>query len=285
MAEFPLSLSLLLVLFLFGASLGSFWNLVADRLPLGQSIIAPASFCPECRTPVPWYGLIPVFGWFLVQGKCGACGAKVSPVHPLVETLSGLGTTHIVLHFLSLDELIRLASGSSLQGTSHTQNWVSLISTLWFFYLAIPLVIIDLRHRLLPNKLTFLGLGVSLILGVLNPSLGWQATLIGALVGGFSLLAVSFLYRVVRGREGLGMGDVKYLAFIGASVGWQKVFLCLGLASLVGSFVGFLALVFSPNRRSQGLQLSLPFGPFLAFGTLGVMLYGDALLALLMGSR
>jgi leader peptidase (prepilin peptidase) / N-methyltransferase len=286
MLDTSFSILVLALLFAFGASMGSFWHLVSDRLPKGQSIVYPPSFCNSCQTAIPWYGLIPVLGWFLTSGKCKSCAQPVSVLHPIVETIAGLGTAHIVLHYIGLDRLnLLLYSHFGKQSWTAglgAQETVSMITTLWFFYVAIPLIIIDVRFRLLPNKLTILGLVGALVLGAFNPDLGWKGSLMGALVGGFSLFAVAKIYSTLRHREGLGFGDVKYLGFIGACVGWQKVFLCLGVSSFLGTLVGLGMLLLSAQKRRLGLQVSVPFGPFLAGGTLLVMLYGDHILVFLL---
>jgi leader peptidase (prepilin peptidase) / N-methyltransferase len=278
--------SVMVLLFLFGACLASFLLLVAERIPLGLSIVSPPSMCLECKTPLPAYALIPILGWFLVRGQCRSCGAKVSPLHPILETFVGLGTLFVVLHFCTFDEIlawfgVSLPNSPAL-GTTPWQNFFPMVTALWFFYTAIPLIITDLRHRILPNSITLPGLVVALFLGSMNPYLGWKNAFLGAFVGGVSLWLVAIFYKYVRQREGLGYGDVKYLAMIGACVGWQKVFLCLGVASFLGLIGAIFLLATTPKTRQLGLKLAIPFGPFLALGTLLVLLYGDSILQLVL---
>lgn len=274
------------LVFAFGASLASFLNVVAWRVPLRQSVVTPSSRCPQCETPVPWWGLIPILGWFLVRGKCVNCKAPVSPVYPIVETLGGLGTVFLVLHHTDAASVVSLMSGGDLQGSGVPLGRlrygfvVPLATSLWLFYTAIPLVIIDLRYRLLPDRITFPGTAVALALGCVNPALGWQGTLLGAAVGAGGLLVVAKGYEWLRGREGMGLGDVKYLALIGAVVGWQGVVLTVALASFSGALVGIAVGIV----KRQGLQAAIPFGPFLALGALVVNIWGETLQRLFYGS-
>ncbi|MEY2986871.1 MAG: hypothetical protein RJB13_392, partial [Pseudomonadota bacterium] len=146
---------------------------------------------------------------------------------------------------------------------------VDFLSRLFLFYTAVPLTLIDLRFRILPDVITLGTLPLALLLGSADSSLGWQGSLTGALVGSGLLYFVAKTYELLRGKEGLGFGDVKYMALIGAVLGWQGVLIVLGLASILGSIVG---IVFGLTQRT-GLQTALPFGPFLAAAALIVCLW------------
>lgn len=214
------------------------------------------------------------------------CREPVSPLYPVVETVAGLGTVFLFFHHTDAASVLALVAGGDADGSGVPLGRfrygfaVPLATSLWLFYTAIPLVIIDLRFRLLPDVITLPGTAVAIALGTLNPALGWQATLLGAAVGAGGLLAVAKGYEWIRGREGMGLGDVKYLALIGAVVGWQGVVLTVALASFAGALVG-IAVGFV---KREGLQAAIPFGPFLALGALVVNIWGESLQMLLYGS-
>jgi leader peptidase (prepilin peptidase)/N-methyltransferase len=276
------TLNVLFAIFLFalGACIGSFLNVVAHRLPREMSIVRPRSHCPSCSAPVPALGLIPIFGWFFVRMRCRSCGAKVSWVYPAVEFICAAGTVFLVFHTLTPAQLVGTllpeASWGTPLGTMRFQPLVTVLTHLFLFYTAIPLTLIDLEHRILPDVITLGGTPIALFLGGANVNLGWQGAVIGAAVGSGVLFFVAKTYEIIRGREGLGFGDVKYMALIGAVVGWQGVLLVLGLASVLGSVVGIVLGL----RKQVGLQTALPFGPFLAAAALVVSLWQPIILDL-----
>lgn len=271
--ESTLSLTFAIFLFCMGACIGSFLNVVAYRLPLGLSLVKPPSNCPHCSHPVPWWGLIPVIGWFIVRGKCTNCGGRVSFLYPLVEFIVAAGTVWLFFQTMAPFDLIAALSGESMgviaSGQLRTELSVAYITRLFLFYTAVPLTLIDLRYRILPDVITLGTLPLALLLGSADASLGWQGSLTGAFVGSGLLYFVAKTYELLRGKEGLGLGDVKYMALIGAVLGWQGVLIVLGLASILGSIVG---IVFGLTQRT-GLQTALPFGPFLAVAALVVCLW------------
>ena len=276
------TLSLLLAIFLFaiGACIGSFLNVVAHRLPLDMSVVCPRSHCPNCSSPVPALGLIPIFGYFLVRMRCRNCGANVSWVYPAVEFICAVGTVFLVFHTLTPAQLMGTLSSEADWGTPlgnmRFQPLVTVLTHLFLFYTAIPLTLIDLEHRILPDAITLGGTPIALFLGGANVSLGWHGAVLGAAVGSGVLFFVAKTYEIIRGREGLGFGDVKYMGLIGALVGWQGVLLVLGLASVLGSVVGIVLGL----RKQAGLQTALPFGPFLAAAALVVSLWQPLILDL-----
>jgi len=290
----PQALSFLVgaLLLAFGATIGSFLNVVAWRLPRGESVVSPASHCTSCGTPVPWWGLVPIFGWMLVRARCVKCHEKVSVVYPIVEALCGIGTVALFFHHASAEELVNALSGmgggageASLNGTGATLGRFRfgflppLFASLWLLYTAIPLVMIDLKYRLLPDAITLPGALVAFVIALALPDIGWKGALLGIAVGSGGLFTIAKGYELLRRREGLGMGDVKYLALIGALVGWQGVIMTIAIASCLGALVGIaLGLI-----RKEGLQTVIPFGPFLAFGALAVNLFGDEIQLLLYG--
>lgn len=269
-----------LFLFAMGACIGSFLNVVAYRLPLEISVVRPPSHCTACKTPIPVHGLVPIIGYFLVKRRCAACGAPVSWHYSLVELISAVGTVYLFFSTMTPMQFIGAIWTDSPHatqiGTMRFQPIVEVLTRLFVFYTAIPLTLIDLRWRILPDAITLNGTLIALLLGAANVALGWQGALIGALAGSGLLFFVAKTYEILRGREGLGMGDVKYMALIGAVVGWQGVLIVLGLASILGSLVGIGVGV----AKKEGLQTALPFGPFLAFAALVVCLWQPYILRL-----
>ena len=246
-------LSLILAFALAGLMVGSFLNVCIYRLPRRESIVWPASRCTACNRGLAWFENVPVVSWLALRGRCRTCRASISPMYPLVEL-----TTAMVF-----------AGGASVYGPS-----ALLAVRLAFACALIVLFAIDLRHRILPNVITLTGIVAGFAASWFLPP-GWIASLIGIVAGGGILLGIAEAYSRVRGQEGLGMGDVKMLAMIGAFLGWPLMVLTLVLASFAGSIVG-VALIAS-GRGS--LQAALPFGTFLALGALVAAVAGDPILA------
>ncbi len=249
----PMSLPAMLVFALAGLLVGSFLNVCIYRLPRHESIVWPPSRCTACDRRLAWFENVPVVSWILLRGGCRTCGAPISRVYPVVE----------------LATAVVFAGGVSVYGTS-----ALLAVRLVFACALIVLFAIDLHHRILPNVITLPGIAAGFAASWFLPP-GWISSLIGIVVGGGLLLAIGEVYYRVRGQEGLGMGDVKMLAMVGAFLGWPLMVLTLVLASFAGSIVG-VTLVAS-GRGS--LQAALPFGTFLALGSLVAAVAGDPILA------
>jgi leader peptidase (prepilin peptidase)/N-methyltransferase len=237
--------------FLLGAIIGSFLNVCIYRLPRKQSIVWPASRCTSCGRELAWFENVPVFGWLALGGRCRTCRAPVSAMYPIVETVTGVlfGATMYWYGATPLG-LVRTAFGCAM----------------------IVLFVIDLQHRILPNAITVPGAVIGLVISVFLPP-GWVSSLIGVLIGGGLLFAIGETYYRVRGVDGLGMGDVKMLAMIGAFLGWKAVLVTLILSSFAGALVGVGIIVFTKGS----MRLALPFGTFLSLGALAAMLVGDPL--------
>ena len=241
---------LLVALFgLAGLVVGSFLNVCIYRIPRRESLLWPASRCTGCDRPLAWYENVPVFSWLVLGGRCRTCRAGISSMYPLVEL-----TTAVVF-----------GGGVAVYGLTSL-----LVVRLVFASALIVLFAIDLRHQILPNVITLPGIVVGLAASLFLPP-GWLSSAIGILAGGGILLAIAEAYYRVRGQEGLGMGDVKMLAMIGAFLGWPLMVLSLVLASFVGSIVG-VALISSGRG---GMQAALPFGTFLALGALVAAVVGE----------
>ncbi len=242
-----------LYLAVLGACFGSFANVVIYRLPAGLSLIRPGSYCWSCQSPIKYRHNIPVIGWFILRGKCAKCKASYSFRYPAVEMLMSL------LFFFSF-----LRFGWS---------WTLLEACIFIFGL-VTVSFIDLDHMILPDKFTLPGTLIGLLGAALNPERTFLPALFGVLLGGGFLWAVAYLYVVIRKREGMGGGDIKLLAWIGAVLGWQSVPFVILVASLFGSVIGLLALFWSKSQpeghqktkmeNESVASFAIPFGPFLA---------------------
>jgi leader peptidase (prepilin peptidase)/N-methyltransferase len=249
----------LIILFMLfcGLAFGSFLNVCIHRLPRRESLMLPASHCTTCNRPLAWFENIPLVSWLVLRGRCRTCGARIGVMYPIIEAVTGA----------------TFAGGYLIYG------WTPLLAARLLFACAmIVLFVIDLRHRILPNVITLPGIIAGLVLSAFLPP-GPLSSLIGLLAGGGVLYAIGESYYRLRGYEGLGMGDVKMLAMIGAFLGWQLMLLTLVLASFLGSLVG-VAVVAS---RRGGMKAALPFGTFLAVGAIVAAVGGDAILAWYLG--
>lgn len=236
----------------FGLAVGSFLNVCIYRLPRGQSVVRPASRCPQCGTPLRWYDNVPLVGYLLLRGRCRSCRAAISVMYPLIEAITGavFVTGYLLFGFQLL-----------------------LAARLLFACAMIVLFIIDLQHRILPNVLTLPGIAVGFLFSLFVPP-GWLDSLIGIVAGGGVLLLLAEAYYRVRKEEGLGMGDVKMLAMIGAFLGWKLMLVTLVLSSFLGSIIGLGMIAL----KIGDMKYALPFGTFLAIGALAASVSGDALL-------
>ena len=239
----------LVVAGLFGLITGSFLNVVIYRLPRGKSVVWPASACGGCGRELRWFENIPIVSWVVLGAKCARCKAPISWHYPLVEA------TTAVLFVLV---------------TWLTPAGPLLAARLIFVCGLVVLFGIDLEHQSLPNSITLPGIVAGLIFSLAGPP-GLRDSVIGVLLGGGVLYAIAAGYYLWRREEGLGMGDVKMLAMIGAFLGWQAVLLTLVLASLSGAVIGVAMMALQRGT----MKYALPFGTFLALGALVAMLAGE----------
>jgi leader peptidase (prepilin peptidase)/N-methyltransferase len=237
---------------LFGLCFGSFLNVVIYRLPLGQSLNTPPSRCRKCGYSLRWFDNVPVISWVLLRGRCRKCGISVSWQYPLVELITAL--LFVLVVWL-------------------TPPGPLMASRLLFVCILIVLFGIDLEHQILPNVITLPGIAIGLLLSVIAPP-GWRDALIGALLGAGILYGIAWAYYLWRREEGMGMGDVKMLAMIGAFLGWKAVLVTLVLASFSGAFIGVAMMA----GQRGGMRYALPFGTFLALGALAAMFVGEPLI-------
>lgn len=236
-----------ILLFIFGALLGSFGNVVIYRMPLGQNIAWPGSHCFSCKKPVAWYNNVPIFAWFWLRGKCANCKAPFSFRYPFVEFL--------------------MAVLFALAGYCLGPSWY-LLEALIFIFMVVCASFIDLDHMILPDKFTLTGIVLGLIGAALNPEREFLPALYGVLLGGGFLWSIAYLYYALRGREGMGGGDIKLLAWIGAILGWKAVPIVILLSSVIGAIVGIILAI----RTKDGMALAIPFGPYLSGAALVYLL-------------
>jgi leader peptidase (prepilin peptidase)/N-methyltransferase len=235
-----------------GAVIGSFLNVCIYRLPLRKSVVWPSSACPHCTRELSWYENIPVLSYVTLRGRCRTCGGSIGVQYPVVEALTA----------------VMFALAWWYYGPSPL-----FVSRVVFGCALIMLFAIDLEHHLLPNVITLPGIVVGFIFSLWTEP-GWVASLVGLLVGGGVLWLVAEVYYRVRHEEGLGMGDVKMLAMVGAFLGWQLTLMTLMLASLSGTVIG-LGLI---ATKRGGLKYALPFGTFIALGAAAAATIGPAAL-------
>lgn len=228
--------------FLVGACVGSFLNVVIHRLPREESIVSPRSRCPGCGRAIRARENIPIVSFVVLGGKCAGCGGGISLRYPAVELLAAVGFAAIFL----------------LDGPG-----IPLLRDLLFFCLLVPIVFIDIDHRIIPDEISLGGLAAGLLLSFL-PGGDWKDSFAGALLGGGILYATALLYEKARGVEGMGGGDIKLLAMIGAFLGWRGALSTIFLGALFGAAGGILAM----RKGGEGLRTAIPFGPYLCVAAL-----------------
>ena len=239
--------------FTIGAVIGSFLNVCIYRIPAGESIVSPPSRCPRCLTQIRWYQNIPLLSYILIRGHCASCRAPIPLRYPLVEALTGV-----------LFLLVFLRYGL---------HPVTLV--FWLFAAAlVAITFIDLDHQIIPDVISLPGIVVGFACSFVVPWVNWIDSLLGIAIGGGSLYLVAVGYELLTKKEGMGFGDVKMLAMIGAFLGWKAIFPVIFLSSLAGTLVGVPLMLI---KRADG-KLAIPFGPFLALGALVMVLWGPLLL-------
>jgi leader peptidase (prepilin peptidase)/N-methyltransferase len=236
-----------------GLAVGSFLNVCIHRLPRRESISRPPSHCPACKRPLAWIDNVPIVSYLALKGRCRQCGARISPRYLLVELMTAA---------------MFVAACATFE-----PGWL-LAARLVFGCAMIVLFMIDLEHQLLPNVITLPGILAGLAFSLVAPP-GLRDSLIGLAVGGGILFAIAEGYYRLRGEEGMGMGDVKMLAMIGAFLGWQLTIVTFVLSSIAGACVGLLVIA---SKRGD-MKYALPFGTFLASAALVASLAGDRIVA------
>lgn len=249
--------------FAIGAVVGSFLNVVIHRWPREESIVFPASHCPACNAPIKAYDNIPIVSYLLLLGRCRSCRAAITPRYPLVELANAL-------FYLAIFQ--------------RTGVSIAFVPIATIVSMTIALIFIDAEVQMLPDAIDLPGIGVGLLIGWLSSTVvggalimadGLVDSLMGAAAGAVLTLVIIGAYWLVRRVEGMGYGDVKMLAMIGAAVGWRAMLAVVFLASVSGAATGIALAV----RRRTDLQFALPFGVFLGFGFLVVLFFGPTLSA------
>jgi leader peptidase (prepilin peptidase)/N-methyltransferase len=243
----------ILFAFLFGLALGSFLNVCIYRIPIKKSIVYPPSSCPQCEERIKFYDNIPVLSYVLLMGRCRRCGHPISIQYPVVEMATGL---------ISVALLLKL--GPTLE----------YVFFMLFASLLMVIAFIDLQHKIIPDVLSLPGIVLGFASSLVpSTPLPWLDSLIGIVGGGGFLLLVAIFFEKMTGREGMGMGDVKMLAMIGAWMGWKALPFIVLLSSLSGCLLGGTLLLVS----RQGVRTKIPFGPFLSLGALIYLFFGNEL--------
>ena len=257
---------MLIISFVLGAMVGSFLNVCVYRLPRGLSVIRPRSKCPGCDKPIAWYDNVPLVSWLVLGAKCRNCGTAISWQYPLVEAITGL-----------LFLLVYWRFGFVFA----TPVYMALAAAL------VVVTFVDLTDWTIPNEITipgtFIGIGLSVV-GMMWPESGLQLSdplwaIVGAVVGFAIPYLLDKLALLVLGKRGMGMGDAKLLAMLGAFFGVGGVLLDVVIASFIGSVVG-IGLIYWNRRRGNAAEggTYLPFGPYLALAGVIVMFYGPQII-------
>ncbi len=232
-----------------GAAVGSFLNVLIFRIPEGQSIVLPSSHCQKCGHAVRVYDNIPIISYLILRGKCRDCHEKISLQYPIVEAITAIMSLLLFLKFgLSFKYLFSFIFTCAL----------------------IVITFIDLRHQIIPDVISLPGIPVFFFLAVFFMNLTVWESLLGILIGGGCLFAIAFLYEIITKREGMGGGDIKLLAMLGAFLGWKSLFFILFVSSLLGAVVGVSAMII----KGQDMKYAVPFGPFLSIAAVAYLFVG-----------
>lgn len=242
------------LVFVFGICIGSFLNVCIYRLPESKSIVHPRSMCPSCGTLIRFYDNIPIFSYLALRGKCRHCAAHISFRYPVVEFISGIFAVGVFLKYgMGLETLI----------------YYTFIATL------LVITFIDIDHQIIPDVITLPGIPIFFAASFALPKITLVESILGILIGGGSLFLVAWLYHLLTRKEGMGGGDIKLLAMMGAIVGWKGVLFTIFVASAIGTLAGMLIII----KSGKTMKLAVPFGPFLAIGGIAYILIGPQLIA------
>ena len=243
------------LIFLFGVSLGSFANVCIYRLPRDKQIISGRSYCPRCKKKIKWYDNLPLISYIFLNAKCRNCDKSISVRYLIVELITGISFLLIFLSFKNLYTIVFLST-------------LILILIMIFF--------IDLENFIIPDSLNFLIMGLALVKNFIpsfNTSLihDINQSLIGGIIGYFSIWLIIFLYKTLKKIDGMGLGDAKLMAGIGLLFGWQSIPLVLFLSSILGLFFVIPSLL----KKQKTMKSEIPFGPFIIIAMLIYFVFGD----------
>jgi leader peptidase (prepilin peptidase) / N-methyltransferase len=251
--------SLTLILFIFGACIGSFLNVCIFRIPQKVSIVFPGSFCPRCKKNIPFYCNIPILSYLFLQGRCSACKTPISPRYPLIEILTGAVPVFLFFKFDLTPPFL-----------------------FWLVFICVLIVIsfIDFDHQIIPDIISIPGTLIFASSAVFIPEMTITDALVGIFTGGGILYAIAFLYFKLRNTQGMGGGDIKLLAMIGAATGLKGVLFTIFTGSFLGIFGGIFAILITKDRN---YQLKIPFGPYLSIGAILYIFFGKILIGWYLG--
>ncbi|MGD9731235.1 MAG: A24 family peptidase [Desulfamplus sp.] len=248
-------LTIIAAIFFFGASIGSFLNVCIYRIPKGESIVFPGSFCPVCKTSIPFYLNVPIISFIMLLGRCKNCHTPISIRYPIVELITAIFAVAAYIKFsLTVESLF------------------------WFTFICVLIVIsfIDIDLQIIPDILSIPGIFIFAFSPVVVAEMTIKDSALGILTGGGSLYLVAVIYYLIRKDEGMGGGDIKLLAMIGAAIGWKGVLFTIFVSSLLGTVVGFIIMVV--NRKADA-KLKIPFGPYLAAGAVVYIFKGEYIIS------
>jgi leader peptidase (prepilin peptidase)/N-methyltransferase len=245
-----------IILFIFGAVIGSFLNVCIYRIPQGKSIARPRSSCPKCGRPIRPYDNIPILSYLVLGGKCRDCHEPISPRYVIVELLTGLLLAALYLKY-----------GLTLK----------LLAVFIFSAVLLVITFIDLDYQIIPDMLTLPGIPIFFLAAVFILKMDFLEALLGLIIGGGTLFLISFGYRLFTKRDGMGMGDVKLLAMLGAFLGWKSLIFILFFSSLSGSLIGIAIMV----KEKGNMKYAIPYGPFLSAAAIAYLFWGTKAVELL----
>jgi len=232
-----------------GAAVGSFLNVLICRIPEGKSVVYPSSHCPKCTHSIRFYDNIPLISYLVLRGRCRDCHEKISLRYPLVEALTALMSFLLFWKFgLSMKYLFSFVFTATL----------------------IVITFIDLDLQIIPDVITLPGIPLFFLAAVFFMDVKVMEALLGLLIGGGCLFAIAFVYELITKREGMGGGDIKLLAMMGAFLGWQSLFFILFVSSLLGAVVGISTMI----AKGKDMKYAVPFGPFLSAAAVAYLFVG-----------
>ena len=248
-----------LILGLAGLIIGSFLNVCIVRLPYDESLLWPGSYCPSCETPIRWRDNVPVISYFLLRGRCRHCREVISWRYPLVEILTAVA-------FIALYEL-GLEPRASV-----------IFACLLCAYIVITFI--DIDHQIIPDRISIPSIVIAPFAALIIGYITFQQSVLGIIVGAGPIWLIAYIFKLVRGKEGMGLGDVKLMAMIGGYQGWEATLSALMVGSILGSIVGLGAIIVGRGK----LDTEIPFGPFLVAGAVFHLFEGRELIIRLLGN-
>ena len=253
----PFNIQLIFALF-FGLAVGSFLNVCIYRIPIKKSIVTPPSGCPACGNHIKFYDNIPVLSYLILRGRCRNCGVHISMIYPTIELITGLMSMALLTRY-------------NLLNNSLPQFFIFFA----FVCALICITFIDLEHMIIPDVISIPGVIIGFIISLFSGHIAWLDSLLGLAIGGGILYLVAVFFQVVRKKEGMGGGDIKLLAMIGAWLGLKSIIFVIIVSSFTGAVIGSAGLLLS----KKGIRSQFPFGPFLALAAILYIFFGKELTA------